>query len=61
MDKVTVYYFTECPIRLGDKIRSKTPATEDTIKKREGAEILKETAQEVDISQIDGNGFLKKS
>ena len=56
-----VYHFTHCSIRLGEKIRPKTPATEDAIKKIEGAEILRETAQEVDISQMDGNGFLKKS
>jgi hypothetical protein len=60
MAKVTVYYFTEYNIVTDEKVRSARPATLETIAQIENAIVLEETAQEVDTSQLDGNGFYDK-
>ncbi len=57
MQKTKVYYFTCFDITSGKNIRSKRPATLETITACNG-EPIKETAQEVDISSLDANGFL---
>ena len=57
MQKVTVYYFTAYDIRSDQILRSQRPATLETIAKCKG-EVLKDTAQEVDASSLDDNGFL---
>ena len=57
MAKVTVYYFTEYNIVTDEKVRSTRPATLETIAQIDNAIVLEETAQEVDTSQLDGDGF----
>lgn len=57
MQKVTVYYFTCYDIRSDEILRSKRPATLEAITRCKG-EVLKDTAQEVDASSLDDNGFL---
>jgi hypothetical protein len=57
MSDTIVYYFEKFDIGQGQNIRSKRPATRETIE-RIGGTMLEDTAQEVDISQLDGNGFL---
>ena len=56
--KVTVYYFKLFDIKTLENVRSKRPATRGTIAKLKG-EVLENTAQEVDASRLDGNGFLR--
>lgn len=56
MQKVTVYYFTCYDIKTDQTLSSRRPATLETIAACKG-EVLKDTAQEVDISSLDGNGF----
>ena len=60
MDKVPVYYFTCYDIKTDENIRSKRPATIETITRCNGTP-LKETAQKVDISSLDSDGFLKRT
>ena len=59
MSKVDVYYFTGWDQMRGDNLRSKRPATLDSIKARGGTP-LPQTRQTVDSSELDGNGFLKR-
>jgi hypothetical protein len=58
MPKVTVYYFKKFDIKTGQMEHSKRPATLETITFIEG-EPIKETAHEVDASELDGNGFVR--
>jgi hypothetical protein len=58
MPQVEVYYFTGWDQMHGDNLISKRPATLDAIKAR-GGTALPETMRLVDISELDGNGFLK--
>jgi hypothetical protein len=57
---VMVYYFEKYDIVKGENIRSKRPATREIIEKI-GGTVLEDTAQAVDISQLDKNGFLIES
>lgn len=59
MQKVTVYYFNSFDIKTGETVRSKRPATRETIAACNGV-VIEETAQEVEVSRLDGNGFLAK-
>ena len=56
MPRVTVYYFTKCDITVGEMVRSQRPATLETIGVCEG-KLIEDTAQQVDVSERDGNGF----
>jgi hypothetical protein len=56
MPRVTVYYFTKDDITVGAMVRSQRPATLETIVVCEG-KLIEETAQHVDVSELDGNGF----
>ncbi len=56
MPRVTVYYFTRYDITVGEMVRSQRPATLETIVLCEGT-LLEETAQHVDVSELDDNGF----
>jgi hypothetical protein len=56
MPRVTVYYFTKYDIIVGEMVRSQRPATLETIIVCEG-KLLEDTAQHVDVSELDGNGF----
>jgi hypothetical protein len=56
MPRVTVYYFTKYDMKVGEVVRSPRPATLETIVVCEGT-LLEETAQQVDVSELDGNGF----
>ena len=58
MSDTIVYYFEKFDVVQGQNIRSKRPATREVIE-RIGGTVLEETAQEVEVSQLDGNGFLK--
>ena len=55
---VTVYYFSMYDIRTDEEIRSKRPATRETIFRICGS-ILEGTAHEVDPRELDERGFLK--
>ena len=54
--KVTVYYFTALDASSGEDKRSERRATPDRIKAVKGTPIP-ESALEVDISEIDQDGF----
>jgi hypothetical protein len=56
MPGVTVYYFTKYDITVGEVVRSPRPATLETIVLCEGT-LLEDTAQQVDVSELDDNGF----
>ena len=56
MPKITVYYFTGYVIRSDQVVRSKRPATLEFISTHH-YDPIKETAMEVDIADLDGNGF----
>jgi hypothetical protein len=56
MPRVTVYYFTKYDITIEEMVRSQRPATLETIVLCEG-KLIEETAQQVDVSELDGNGF----
>ena len=56
MPRVTVYHFTRYDITAGEVMFSQRPATLETIILWEG-KLLEETAQQVDISELDGDGF----
>lgn len=58
MQKVTVYYFMKYDPEKGKNVRSSLPATRKAIALFAG-EVLEETAREVDVSCLDGNGQLK--
>jgi hypothetical protein len=58
MEKVTVCFFTKYVIATDRNERSKRPATLETIE-RVGGSALIDTAQEVDASHLDEDGFLK--
>ena len=57
MAKVKVYYFRRYDIKTDEMVRSSRSATRETIAQIEGAVLLEETAQEVDKSELDDNGF----
>jgi hypothetical protein len=57
VETVTVYYFESFDIIKGEMVRSRRPATLEAIAMIDNAVVLKETAQEVDTSLLDGNGF----
>jgi len=57
MEKITVYYFTKYDIETDQNVRSKRPATLEAIERVNGIAI-KETAKDVDASQLDMDGFL---
>jgi len=57
MAGVMVYYFTQYNIVTDEKVHSSRPATLEAIGKIENAIVLEETAQEVDTSRLDGDGF----
>jgi hypothetical protein len=61
MATVKVYYFRQFSIQTGKTERSLRPATREAITGIRGASILEETAQEVDESELDGNGFYTRS
>ena len=56
MPRVTVYHFTKYDITAGEVVLSQRPATLETIVSCEG-KLLEETAQQVDVSELDENGF----
>ena len=56
MPRVTVYYFTKYDRTAGEMVRSQRPATLETISVCEG-KLLEETAQQVDVSDLEDNGF----
>ena len=56
MPRVTVYRFTIYDITAGKEVFSQRPATLETIVLCEG-KLLEETAQQVDVSELDGDGF----
>ena len=56
MPRVTVYHFMKYDITAGDMVCSQRPATLETISVCEG-KLLEDTAQQVDVSELDGNGF----
>jgi hypothetical protein len=56
MPRVTVYYFTKYDITVGEVVLSQRPATLETIVLCEG-KLIEETAQQVDVSELDGDGF----
>jgi hypothetical protein len=56
MPRVTVYHFTKYDITAGKEVFSQRPATLETIVLCEG-KLLEETAQQVDVSELDGDGF----
>jgi hypothetical protein len=56
MPRVTVYHFTKHDITAGAVVFSQRPATLETIVLCEG-KLIEETAQQVDISELDGDGF----
>jgi len=60
MQKVKVYYFTTYNIMTDETKRMPRPATLEAISAARGTAI-EETVQEVDISRLDGNGFLSSS
>lgn len=57
MQKTTVYYFNRYDIKTDNTVRSKRPATREAIAACDGVAI-EDTAQEVEVSRLDGNGFL---
>lgn len=57
MNKVKVYYFTTYNVMTDETKRMPRPATREAIAAAHGT-ALEETAQEVDASLLDGNGFL---
>jgi hypothetical protein len=56
MPRVTVYDFTTYDPTVGEMVRSPRPATLETIVACEGT-LLEDTVQQVDVSELDGNGF----
>jgi hypothetical protein len=56
MPRVPVYDFTKYYGTIGEMVRSPRPATLETIVVCEGT-LLEETAQHVDVSELDDNGF----
>ncbi len=56
MPRVTMYYFMQYDRTAGETVRAQRPATLETIVVCEGT-LLEETAQQVDVSELDGNGF----
>jgi hypothetical protein len=64
MQKVMVYNFTIFDNKAGESVTSPRPAIRERIEaiakdKDKGIKVLEDTAQEVEISRLDGNGFLK--
>ena len=57
MQKIMVYYFNCYDIKADKTVRSKHPATRETIAACNGV-VIEDTAQEVEVSRLDGNGFL---
>jgi hypothetical protein len=57
--KVTVYFFEKYDIATDNTVRSKRPATLDTINKVHG-QAIDETALEIDETDLDGDGFRKR-
>jgi hypothetical protein len=57
MSDDVVYYFTKYDIARGENVRSKRPATRGFIE-RVGGTMLEDTAQIVDLSQLDAEGRL---
>lgn len=57
MKKVKVYYFTAYDGKANETKRMPRPATLDAIAIAHGKAIA-ETVQDVDISRLDGKGFL---
>ena len=51
-----MYYFTKYDVIVGETVHSQRPATLETIVLCEG-KLIEETAQQVDVSELDGNGF----
>ena len=58
MKKVTVYFFEKYDITTDRNVRSKRPATLDTINSVHGQAIV-ETALEIDETELDGDGVRK--
>ena len=56
MPRVTVYYFMKYNMTVGETVRSQRPATLETIIVCEG-KLLEDTAQQVDVAELDENGF----
>jgi len=57
---MTVYDFTTYDPTVGEKVRAPRPATLETILACEGT-LLEDTAQQVEVSELDGNGFYHAS
>ncbi len=55
MPRITVYYFESYDIIKDEIIRSKRMATLETIK-RFNCTPLMDTAKDVDVAEVDGNG-----
>lgn len=58
MARTTVYYFNKWSGE--NNVRSNRPATREAIIQCRGV-LLEDTAQEVEMSQLDGNGFLESA
>jgi hypothetical protein len=56
MPRVTVYDFTTYGPTVGEMVRSQRPATLETILACAGT-LLEDTAQQVEVSELDSNGF----
>jgi len=56
MPRVTVYDFTIYDPTVGKMVRSQRPATLETSMACEG-KLLEDTAQQVDVSDLDKDGF----
>ena len=57
MSKVTVYYFKKYHILEDKEFRSKRMTPLERIAEMDGAIPIKETAKEINISDLDSNGF----
>ena len=59
LEKISVYYFTCYDVQTDQVVRSKRPATREVIARCNGA-VIEETVQEVEVAQLDDDGFLAR-
>jgi hypothetical protein len=59
--KVTVYYFKDWAPSLGEVLVSKRAATLKALRRIPSAEPLMDTGFEIDDSELDGDGFVRKT
>lgn len=57
MSMVDVYYFECYDIQVDKMIRSKRPATRETVARCHGL-VIEDSRQQVEVSSLDKNGFL---